>query len=59
MKDKGIGSIGEFKSASLHFRPVSKEVASIFIDGLLHVIKKPQDMITRRTNPSPSQKKKL
>lgn len=30
------------------------EVASIFVDGLLHVVDKPQHMITARTNPDPS-----
>ncbi|MCP2025455.1 hypothetical protein L1276_000595 [Flavobacterium sp. HSC-32F16] len=40
-------------SASNHFKPVSVEVASIFIDGLIHVITKPEDMIAARTDPEP------
>lgn len=31
-------------------------MASIFIDGLIHVVDNPKDMITRRTNPSPEPK---
>lgn len=41
------------KSASSFFKPISKEVASIFIDGLLHVVENPKDMITKRTDPDP------
>ncbi|AXT50364.1 hypothetical protein D1818_05800 [Aquimarina sp. BL5] len=54
MKEKGLGEIDEFTAASGNFEPVSREVASIFIDGLLHVVEKPQDMITARTNPNPT-----
>lgn len=53
MKDRGVGGLEEFKNAAGHFNPLSKEVASIFIDGLLHVIDNPKDMITARTNPDP------
>lgn len=53
MPEQGMGGVDEFAEASNHFVPVSKEVASIFIDGLIHVVDKPQDMITRRTNPDP------
>lgn len=41
-----------------HFKPLSQEVASIFIDGLLHVVKHPKDMITARTNPEPKAREK-
>lgn len=54
MKEKGLGGSKEFNSASGNFKPVSKEVASIFINGLLHVVEKPEDMISARTNPDPS-----
>ncbi|MAN28749.1 MULTISPECIES: hypothetical protein [Mesonia] len=44
------------KSAMGYFKPISEEVASIFIDGLIHVIENPQDMITKRTDPDPKPK---
>jgi hypothetical protein len=53
MKDKNSGGIEDFAKASNHFKPVSEEIASIFVDGLRHVIKKPEDMITSRTDPEP------
>jgi len=58
MKEKGMGNIDDFLKATDYFIPVSKEVASIFIDGLLHVILHPQDMITARTDPKPLPKEK-
>lgn len=42
--------------ASNHFKPVSEEVASIFIDALIHVVSKPEDMITARIDPEPKPK---
>lgn len=53
MKDKNSGGLDEFNNGSGHFKPLSEEVASIFIDGLLHVINNPKDMIIARTNPDP------
>ncbi len=58
MKDKESGGIEEFNDTRDYFEPVSKEVGSIFIDGLLHVVNKPKDMITARTNPEPNPLKK-
>jgi hypothetical protein len=53
MKDKKSGGLEEFNNAAGHFEPLSEEVASIFVDALLHVIHNPKDMITARTNPAP------
>lgn len=53
MTDKDSGGFEEFNGASGYFNPLSEEVASIFVDGLLHVINSPKDMITSRTNPKP------
>lgn len=58
MKDKDSGGLEEFNNAAGHFEPLSQEVASIFVDGLLHVISKPKDMITARTNPDPKPRTK-
>ncbi|OEK07611.1 hypothetical protein A8C32_17600 [Flavivirga aquatica] len=58
MKDKDSGGLEEFNDALGHFEPLSEEVASIFVDGLLHVINKPKDMITARTNPDPKHRRK-
>lgn len=38
------------------FNPASKEIASIFTEGLIHVIKNPKDRITAYTNPDPKPK---
>ncbi|GGX18062.1 hypothetical protein [Aquimarina muelleri] len=46
----------ELAPASSYFYPASQEMASIFIDGLIHVVDNPKDMIARRTNPSPEPK---
>ena len=53
MKDKASGGLEDFAKASANFKPVSEEIASIFIDGLLHVVKTPSDKITARTDPEP------
>ncbi len=53
MKDKSSGGLEDFVKAGNHFKPVSEEIASIFIEALRHVIKKPDDMITHRTDPDP------
>lgn len=53
MKDRSSGGLEDFAKASNHFKPVSEEIASIFIEALRHVIKKPEDMITHRTDPDP------
>lgn len=42
--------------ASNYFKPVSEEVATIFVDALIHVIKKPEDMIAARIDPDPKPK---
>ncbi|CAM3767573.1 hypothetical protein FLBR109950_00210 [Flavobacterium branchiophilum] len=42
--------------ASNYFKPVSEEVAAIFIDALLHVVSKPEDMIAARIDPNPKPK---
>lgn len=42
--------------ASNFFNPASKEIASIFTEGLIHVIKNPKDRITAYTNPDPKPK---
>jgi hypothetical protein len=42
--------------ASNHFKPTSEEVASIFVDGLIHVVSIPDDMITARIDPEPKPK---
>ncbi len=46
----------DLAEASNHFQPVSEEVASIFLEALLHVVPKPTDMITARTDPDPKPK---
>ncbi len=56
LKDKGVGSWEDFQKAAPHFESVAKEVSSIFIDGLIHVVEKPKDMITARTDPDPKPK---
>jgi hypothetical protein len=53
MRDKSSGGIEDFAKASNYFKPVSQEISSIFIEALRHVIKKPEDMITHRTDPDP------
>lgn len=53
MKDKKSGGIDDFANASKNFKPASEEIASIFIDALIHVVSKPGDMITARTDPNP------
>jgi hypothetical protein len=53
MRDKGFGGLEDFAKASNFFKPVSYEISSIFIEGLRHVIRKPEDMITYRTDPDP------
>lgn len=53
MRDKNSGGIEDFGKASQHFKPVSEEVAAIFIEALIHTVKKPSDMITARTDPNP------
>lgn len=40
-------------ASAYHYRPVSFEMAIIFIDGLLHTMENPNDMITCRTDPDP------
>ncbi|TWP22589.1 hypothetical protein ETU10_10995 [Apibacter muscae] len=42
--------------ASNFFNPTSKEIASIFIKGLIHVIKNSKDRITAYTDPDPKPK---
>ena len=42
--------------ASNYFKPVSEEVAAIFINALIHVIDKPEDMIAARIDPDPKPK---
>jgi len=53
MRDRSSGGIEDFAKASNYFKPVSEEISSIFIEALRHVIKKPEDMITHRTDPDP------
>ncbi|WP_025142905.1 hypothetical protein [Pedobacter jeongneungensis] len=53
MRDKNSGGLSDFGAASKHFKPVAEEVSSIFIEALIHTVKKPSDMITARTDPNP------
>lgn len=41
--------------SSRHFNGAANEAASILIDGLLHIIKKPNDALIARTDPNPSE----
>lgn len=53
MKDKSSGGLEDFAKASNHFKPISEEISAIFIEALRHVVRKPEDMITHRTDPEP------
>lgn len=46
----------ELVTSSGYYKGASEEIASIFIDGLIHVVEKPNDMITARTDPEPQEK---
>lgn len=56
IKEKGWGGGELLANASQYFNGAAKEVASIFIDGLIHTVDNPNDMITARTDPEPTKK---
>lgn len=53
MADRNTGDLEAFTESSDNFKTTAEEIASIFVDALIHVVQNPQDSIAARIDPDP------